>query len=61
MIHREMIKLKLQMGIDPSAPIAPSVLLAMWQQLKFESEHIMPNQTLAAPGPNSLTNTPMVV
>lgn len=48
MSRREMIKLKLQMGIDPSAPIAPNVLLAMWRQLKFESEHKKRHQTHAA-------------
>jgi hypothetical protein len=61
MSHREMITLKLQMGIDPSAPIAPNVLMAMWQQLKFESEHTKHNQTQVASESNSLTNTPMVV
>lgn len=38
MSHREMIALKLQMGISPSTPIAPGMLLAMWQQLKLERQ-----------------------
>jgi len=61
MSRREMITLKLQMGIDPSVHIAPEVLLAMWQQLKFESEHTRRNQPHATSESNSLTNTPMVV
>jgi len=37
MNRQEIVALKLQMGIDPSAKILPNVLLAMWQQLKIES------------------------
>ncbi len=37
MSRREMIALKLQMGINPSTQIAPNMLLAMWRQLKLES------------------------
>ena len=37
MSHQELIALKLQMGICPSSEIAPSVLMAMWQQLRIES------------------------
>ena len=36
MDRKEMIALKLQMGINPSAKIAPNVLRAMWQQLVLE-------------------------
>jgi len=38
MSYQELIALKLQMGINPSAKVAPQVLLAMWQQLKLENE-----------------------
>jgi hypothetical protein len=61
MSQAEMITLKLQMGIDPSAQIAPNVLLAMWQQLEFESKHKRRNLLHAASESNSLTNTPMFV
>jgi len=41
MSHNEMIALKLQMGINPSAQIAPNILLAMWRQLILESAHLL--------------------
>ena len=36
MSRKEIIALKLQMGINPSMQITPSMLLAMWQQLELE-------------------------
>ncbi len=36
MDRREMVSLKLQMGINPSVELAPDILRAMWQQLKRE-------------------------
>ena len=36
MSRKEMIARKLQMGINPSMQITPSMLLAMWRQLELE-------------------------
>jgi len=58
MSHKEMIALKLQMGISPSAEIAPNVLLAMWQQLKFESAQTLRNQSDVVSNPDQMTSTP---
>lgn len=59
MSQQEMVTLKLQMGIDPSAQIAPGVLLAMWQQLKFESVQAQCNQSRAISNPDHMTFTPV--
>jgi len=61
MSRKEMIALKLQMGIDPSVQIAPGILQAMWHQLEFEREHQHRSQISAAPDLIQLTPTPMVV
>ena len=60
MSHADMITLKLQMGINPSAQIAPHILLAMWQQLKLESAQAQGNQ-FRTTDPDLVTSTPMVV
>jgi hypothetical protein len=60
--RKELFALKLQMGIDPSVRIEPSVLQAMWQQLKLESAaNTRRKHANSAPHPNPVTNTPMVV
>jgi hypothetical protein len=51
MRQQEIVALKLQMGISPSAKIEPGVLLAMWQQLKLECNRKSRNQTQAIPKP----------
>jgi len=61
MSRKEMIALKLQMGIDPSVQITPGILQAMWHQLEIEREHQHRSQISAAPDPIQLTPTPMVV
>ena len=61
MSRKEMITLKLQMGIDPSMQIAPDMLLAMWHQLKLESVQTRANQSKANADPNQMTSTPMIV
>jgi hypothetical protein len=61
MSRREMIALKLQMGIDPSTQIAPNMLLAMWRQLKLESVQTQADQSKAKANSNQMTSTPMIV
>ncbi len=36
MDRKELVTLKLQMGISPAVQVAPDVLRAMWQQLERE-------------------------
>lgn len=55
MDRKEMIALKLQMGISPSAKIAPNVLRAMWQQLILERAHAQRNQPSALSQPIQMT------
>jgi len=43
MDRKELIALKLQMGINPATKIEPNILRAMWQQLKFESAKVKRN------------------
>jgi len=43
MDRKKLIALKLQMGINPSTQIEPTILRAMWQQLKFESVKVRRN------------------
>jgi hypothetical protein len=52
MSRKDMITLKLQMGINPSTQIAPNMLLAMWQQLKLESAKKRVHQSKAKTGPS---------
>lgn len=37
MNRKQIVALKLQMGISPSAQIAPDVLRTMWQSLELEN------------------------
>ena len=60
MSQQEMITLKLQMGIDPSVQVVPSVLLAMWQQLKLESVQAQRSRFRATSNPGHMTLTPIV-
>jgi len=55
MDHKEIIALKLQMGINPSTQIAPSILRAMWQQLKLENGNARRNHSSATPYPSPVT------
>jgi hypothetical protein len=55
MSSNEMMALKLQMGINPLAPIAPNMLLAMWQQLKLERSQFKASQSKAASYSNQET------
>ena len=61
MSRKEIFTLKLQMGIDPSTPIEPNILRAMWQQLTFESENLLRTRSRKAPRPIPVTTNPMVV
>jgi len=61
MSRKEMIALKLQMGINPSMQIAPNMLLAMWHQLKLESVQTRANPSKAKANPMHVTSTPMIV
>jgi len=60
MSRKEIVALKLQMGIDPSAQIAPGVLLAMWQQLKSECNGEKRDWRISDPYPQ-MTSTPFDV
>ncbi len=57
MDHKELIALKLQMGINPSTQIAPSILRAMWQQLKLEKGSARHNHPSATPHPSPVTTS----
>jgi len=59
--RRELIALKLQMGINPSVQIAPSVLRAMWRQLKAENVNAQRNQPDVMSQPIQVTPDRMVV
>ena len=61
MSRKEVLTLKLQMGIDPSAHIDPKILLNMWQQLQLESEQQQSNHSSLTTHINRMTCTPMVV
>ena len=61
MSRSQLLALKLQMGISPSARIAPGILLAMWQQLNLERTQAQRNQSRAVSNPNSMASTPTVV
>jgi len=55
MSHKEMLKLKLQMGINPSMRIEPDILRAMWQQLTFESANALRKRSGKLPQPVPVT------
>ncbi len=61
MSRNEMITLKLQMGIDPSAHIEPNVLLNMWQQLQLENAQKRNDLSETTISSNQMACTPMVV
>jgi hypothetical protein len=61
MSRNEMITLKLQMGIDPSAHIEPNVLLSMWQQLQLETARNQSDLSETTTYPNQMACTPMLV
>jgi len=61
MSRNDIISLKLQMGIDPSAKIEPNILLAMWQQLQIEHANAQRNRSRLMPRANPVTFNPMVV
>ena len=45
MDRNELMTLKLQMGIDPSAQIEPTILRAMWRQLRHECNYEQGNHS----------------
>ena len=61
MSRQEIVALKLQMGISPTAQVDPGVLLAMWRQLKRECNG--KPRTVATPvfNPGRMTGTPFEV
>jgi len=61
MNRQEIVALKLQMGISPSAKVAPNVLVAMWQQLKLECGQTLRNRPSAILSPGQMTSTPIDV
>jgi len=61
MDRKELMTLKLQMGIDPSAQIEPTILRAMWQQLQLESEYEQGNHSGNATQPYPVTTHSMFV
>ncbi len=61
MSRQEIVALKLQMGISPSANIPSNVLLAMWQQLKLECDGELRNQSQADSIPNQMIFSPIEV
>jgi hypothetical protein len=58
MRRQEIVALKLQMGIAPSAKIAPNVLLTMWQQLKLECGQPLRDTHSAILSPGQMASTP---
>lgn len=59
MSHEEIVALKLQMGVSPSAVIAPGILLAMWQQLNIERAQTRGKQSILDSNPIQTTLTPI--
>lgn len=59
--RQEIVALKLQMGISPTARIDPGILLAMWQQLYHECSGKKRNRSASNPGPRRMTGTPFDV
>jgi len=58
MSRQEIVALKLQMGISPTARIDPGVLLAMWRQLSRECNRKQRNSTTPDSNPRWMTGTP---
>ena len=56
MERKELLALKLQMGIAPATQLEPDVLRAMWQQLKLESAKAQGTQSGIAAQSNSLSS-----
>lgn len=56
MEHKELLALKLQMGISPATQIEPDVLRAMWRQLKIESTKVHQTRSGIAAHPNPVTS-----
>ena len=61
MRNEDLLKLKLQMGINPGAMIAPAILLAMWQQLNLECNGRLRNERPLISIPNRTASTPIDV
>lgn len=61
MRYEDFLALKLQMGINPAAMIAPDILLAMWQQLNLECKGKLLDQRPLTSFPNRMTSTPIDV
>jgi len=61
MDRRELLALKLQMGIAPSTQIELNVLRAMWQQLKLENANVQGNRSNMSPPANPLTDCSMYI
>ena len=61
MSHQEMIVLKLQMGISPTANIPPNILLAMWQELMLESTQKQCNLSNTTSSPNKVALNPIII
>ena len=61
MSRQEIVALKLQMGISPTARIDPGVLLAMWRQLNRERDDQQRNRSASNPMPRRMTGTPFDV
>jgi hypothetical protein len=59
MSHEEIVALKLQMGVSPSAVIAPAILLAMWQQLNIESAQTRGKRSIFDSNPLPTTFSPI--
>lgn len=59
MSHEEIVALKLQMGVSPSAVIAPGILLAMWQQLNIERAQTRGKRSIQDSNPIQTTLTPI--
>jgi len=61
MSRQEIVALKLQMGISPTARIDPGVLLAMWRQLNRECNGKRRNPSTPDSNPRRMTGTPFDV
>lgn len=59
MSHEEIVALKLQMGVSPSAVVAPAILLAMWQQLNIERAQERRKRLILDSNPVQTTFTPI--
>lgn len=61
MSRQEIVALKLQMGISPTARIDPGVLLAMWRQLNRECKGQQRDGSVSNSMPRRMTVTPFDV